>query len=70
VAAEWHGATARPVVRRRYVASFQLPNDEQPGMAIFEWGRDGWYGVTTYQAEEPAHVEEFRRGVRLYRRGQ
>lgn len=68
VAAEWQRAADRPVVRRRYVARFQLSDAEQPGLAVFEWGHNGWYGVTTYQAEEAAHAEEFRHGVRLYRR--
>ncbi|PWG62849.1 PBECR2 nuclease fold domain-containing protein [Spiribacter halobius] len=72
VAAEWHGAAARPVVRRRYVARFRVPGRDQPGVAVFEWGRDGWSGVTTFQSEgeqDDADVEAFRRGVRLYRRG-
>ncbi|WP_286694985.1 PBECR2 nuclease fold domain-containing protein [Spongiibacter sp. UBA1325] len=70
VAAEWHGATAKPVLRRRYVAEFDIAGQEQPGVAVFEWGRDGWAGITTYQADQNRKDElaQFRQGVRLYRR--
>lgn len=70
-AAEWHGASGKPVVRRRYVTQFTLPGREQPGLAVFEWGRAGWAGVTVFQEDDQGDgdVEAFRRGVRLYRRG-
>lgn len=38
-------------------------------MAIFEWGRDGWAGITTTD-EQAAGLDRLRQGVRLYRRGE
>ncbi|MDT8428501.1 MAG: PBECR2 nuclease fold domain-containing protein [Pseudomonadales bacterium] len=70
VAAEWHGASSKPVLRRRYIAHYRIPGRDQPGIAVFEWGRNGWAGVTTFQETDDAvvAVEDFRKGVRLYRR--
>lgn len=70
VAVEWQRAGSRPSLRRRYVAQYLVEGQEQPGIAVFEWGRQGWSGTTTYQ-EGPDHAGEisrFRNGVRLYRR--
>ena len=69
VAGEFHGATDRPVLRRRYIARFDIEGADQPGIAVFEWGRDGWAGVTAFQTVDD-YLQEFRTGVRLYRRGQ
>ncbi len=69
IAGEFHGATDRPVLRRRYIARFDVEGADQPGIAVFEWGRDGWAGVTAFQTVDD-YLQEFRTGVRLYRRGQ
>ncbi len=74
VAMEWHHALGKAVVRRRYIARFDMPGDERSGFAVFEYGKDGWIGLTTYQRDVPgadeldAEIEKLRRGVRLYRR--
>lgn len=73
VAAEWHGAANRPVLRRRYIARFAIQGQAQPGIAVFEWGQAGWAGITTFQADDAQAIEDieaFRRGVRLYRRSE
>jgi hypothetical protein len=69
VAAELPGDGKRPVLRRRYLARFALPGDEGTAVAIFEWGRDGWAGITTTD-EQAAELDRLRQGVRLYRRGE
>lgn len=70
-AAEYHEALGRPVVRRRYLARFDLPGEDGGrGVAVFEWGRDGWAGVTAFQGDDDDYLERLRRGVRLYRRGE
>ncbi|NVF15987.1 PBECR2 nuclease fold domain-containing protein [Vreelandella maris] len=55
----------RPRLRRRYLARFALEGGEE-GLFMVDWGRDGWSGQRLESASE---LEAWRRGVRLYRRG-
>lgn len=69
---EWLGALGKAVVRRRYVARFEV-TDEQgvvpaPALAVFEVGSDGWVGVTTFPPRSDDYLEDVRIGVRLYQR--
>lgn len=68
---EWLFGAQKSVVRRRYVARFEIEgeNGTMPVLAVFERGEDGWFGVTTFQGE-PLSEDDWRVGVRLYRRGQ
>lgn len=66
---EWNFARQTAVVRRRYLARFEVEGDAAPGLAVFERGPDGWVGVTTF-SDPPLDVESLRVGVRLYARGQ
>jgi hypothetical protein len=74
VSMEWHHNKQRAVVRRRYLARFNLSDGTRPGFAVFETGSDGWFGVTTYPRDFPtvdeldAEINKVRRGVRLFRR--
>lgn len=72
IAAEYHRAAGKPVLRRRYIAEFQIEGSDLPMIGVFEWGRDGWMGVTTFQAEagRASEIADMRQGVRLYRRGE
>lgn len=64
---EWMHALGRMVIRRRYVARFLVDGETTPTLAVFERGPDGWWGVTTFQGA-PGSEDEWRVGVRLYRR--
>ncbi|MEI6158360.1 MAG: PBECR2 nuclease fold domain-containing protein [Roseococcus sp.] len=63
---------------RRYLAWFEAPDRSRGGYAVFEFGTDGWQGVTTYdpRSESPeaermrAYLERQRTGIRVYRRGE
>lgn len=68
---EWLFGAQKSVVRRRYVARFEIEGEDgtTPMLAVFERGEDGWFGVTTFQGEA-LDDENWRIGVRLYRRGQ
>lgn len=56
-------------LRRRYIASWLLPGEEVPTLAVFQWGRDGWLGVTGMSADDIGYLErQGRRGTRIYRR--
>ncbi len=70
VAVEWQRSANKPSVRRRYIAEFQIEGHDQPGIAVFEWGRSGWSGITTYQEdpESMGEIARYRNGVRLYQR--
>jgi len=63
---EWHGARQQAVVRRRYVAQFQVEGENAPMLAVFEVGRDGWTGITTFSPSQD--INDMRVGVLLYRR--
>ena len=67
VAAEWHRATRQAVLRRRYIARFEVDGQDTPGISVFEWGRAGWAGVTAFQSYDE-YIASFRQGVLLYRR--
>lgn len=67
---EWLGALGKAVVRRRYLARFEVAGQAAPAVAVFEVGADGWVGVTTFPAAETAYIEGLRQGVRLYQREQ
>lgn len=65
---EWHFAQKKAVVRRRYISRITLPDSDVPALAVFEYGADGWSGVTTF-ANEFGDINDLRVGVRLYKRG-
>jgi hypothetical protein len=64
---EWNESQRRAMVRRRYVARFQVAGQDAPMLAVFERGLDGWWGITTFQGQ-PGTEDDWRIGVRLYRR--
>lgn len=64
---EWHEALKKAVVRRRYVARFEIDGQDSPALLVFETGADGWTGVTTFQGQTQT-AEDWRVGVRLYHR--
>ncbi|HBO4355090.1 TPA: hypothetical protein L4U31_002848 [Pseudomonas aeruginosa] len=65
---EWMGALGKAVVRRRYLARFQVQGEIAPAVAVFEVGQDGWVGVTTFPPADAGYAEGLRQGIRLYRR--
>jgi hypothetical protein len=65
---EWMYALQKAVVRRRYLARFEVEGKATPALAVFEVGDDGWDGVTGFVAESEGYLDDLRLGVRLYRR--
>lgn len=65
---EWLYALKKAVVRRRYVARFEVAGQEVPALVVFEVGADGWSGVTAFQASSEEYLDSLRLGVRLYQR--
>ena len=67
---EWMYAQQKAVVRRRYLARFEVEGKAAPALAVFEVGDDGWDGVTGFVADSDDYLDDLRLGVRLYRRHQ
>lgn len=70
---EWIASQQRYAVRRRYIARWMV-DDEASGLAVFEYGADGWSGITTYVPEQATagaleeYIQAQRQGVRLFQR--
>lgn len=46
-------------LKRRYLRAFEVEGSNEFGLAVFEWGRTGWTGATTFMASQQS--EESRR---------
>ncbi len=55
-------------LRRRYLARFLMGGREQPLIAVFDVGSDGWRGVTGVAAERAGNIARSRAGVLAWRR--
>ncbi len=64
---EWNYAQKKAVVRRRYIAQFEVEGQKTPTLIVFDRGSDGWSGVTAFQGTSQ-RAEDWRVGVRLYQR--
>lgn len=64
---EYQHAQQKPVVRRRYIAQYELPGEALPVLAVWEQGKDGWSGITVHNIEL-YDIDQARVGVRLYQR--
>lgn len=58
------------MVRRRYIARFELDETENnvPALAVFDVGHDGWDGITIFAPDKEDYLEQVRTGVMLYYR--
>lgn len=67
---EQHGLKGKPVTRRRYIARFAIDGETTPVIGVFEWGAEGWSGITTYQAADETKAKQMldlqRWGHRVY----
>lgn len=62
------GPENRWQVYRQYLARWRLPGRDAPGFLLFQWGADGWAGVTAFDPDRVSYVERQRDGVLAYRR--
>ncbi|RLM23655.1 hypothetical protein BIY29_10160 [Brenneria alni] len=65
---EWMAARNAAIVRRRYIARFDIDDTTTPALAVFDVGADGWTGVTTFAPDDADYLDGLRIGVRTYRR--
>lgn len=65
----WHKNTdGSSSLVRRYISRYAVEGEAVPGLAIFESSKEGWTGVTSFQADTEKYIEGQRRGVMVYRR--
>ncbi|WP_236200254.1 PBECR2 nuclease fold domain-containing protein [Pseudomonas pseudonitroreducens] len=64
---EWIEALRKAVVRRRYLASFQVEGEDAPVQVVVESDANGWATSTSNTPESLRAIEQYRQGVRLYR---
>jgi hypothetical protein len=55
------------MVRRRYLARYQVEGEAVTWAGRLEAGTDGWIGVTTFQGRSDDYLQVTRQGIRLYR---
>lgn len=65
---EYQHGRSKSVVRRRYLAQFELPDEELPAMAVWEQGDDGWSGITVFRVTQYS-INDVRVGTRVYKKG-
>lgn len=64
---EWIEALRKAVVRRRYLASFQVEGEDAPVQVVVESDANGWSTSTSNTPESLRAIEQYRQGVLLYR---
>lgn len=61
--------TGRIVLRKRFIRGFSTGSEDKlSGFAAFEYGPDGWNGVTAFRPDELIYADKARNGVLLYPR--
>ena len=58
----------RYTLRRRYLARWDVEGQATQALAVFEWSRSAWNGITTFPPRPKDYLERQRAGVRLYAR--
>lgn len=60
--------TGRIILRKRFIRGFSTgPEDKMTGFVAFEYGSDGWYGVTAFPPEQMEYANGLRNGILLYK---
>ena len=44
-------------LKRRYLRAFQMEGSDEYGFAVFEWGKTGWTGATTFMGTQKTPEE-------------
>lgn len=60
--------SGRIVLRRRYIRGFSTgPDNKMTGFTAFEYGSDGWTGVTAFQPDDFEYANKLRNGVLIFK---
>lgn len=63
---ERNRTTGQVVLRRRHLALYEMPGDEQPVLLVFQAQRSTFEAWTFIPADRPVYLERQRRGLRLW----
>ena len=55
-------------LKRRYIKLFNVDGKDQTGLAIFEWGQNGWTGSTTFTPNTMGYLDKVRLGKMVYQK--
>lgn len=66
----WQPEIGKAVLRRRYLAHFEVTGQTAPAVVVFDQGADGWDGMTGFVEDSEQYLEALRLGVLLYRRSE
>jgi SPP1 gp7 family putative phage head morphogenesis protein len=58
----------RSRIFRRYIKCFSIAGSSQSGYAAFDFNKDGWFGVTTFQAKSKEYLDRQRVGYLIYKK--
>lgn len=61
-------AIGRWRLKRRYIKVFEVDGKEQAGVAIFEWGDNGWTGATTFTPDTMGYLDKVRLGKLIHQK--
>lgn len=61
-------AIGRWRLKRRYIKLFNVDGQEQAGIAIFEWGDNGWTGATTFTPDTMGYLDKVRLGKLVHQK--
>jgi hypothetical protein len=61
-------ATGQWRLKRRYIKVFEVDGKEQTGIAIFEWGGNGWTGATTFTPNTMGYLDKVRLGKLIHQK--
>lgn len=73
----WEESRAEPgkwFLRRRYIARWSVQGEQRSGTTVFDWGQNGWSGVTAFAPEsfdlrrQENYLNNQRSGTLAYRR--
>ena len=69
---EWtYKGKKRKELRRYYLARYEIIEDGKKvdAFVAFSVGKSGWTGATAFNPDDPAYLDDHRKGTLLYRRG-
>lgn len=55
-------------LKRRYIKLFDVDGQQQAGLAIFEWGANGWSGASTFTPSALEYLDKNRLGRLVYQK--
>lgn len=55
-------------LKRRYIKRFEIDGEQMNGLAIFEWGANGWTGATTFVPGTQEYLDKVRLGKLVYKK--